>query len=597
MGRTSYSISLVARQVRFYGLRSVLLAIFSIAISACSTVKVDRKAGETGRVALQSANLLEATSTAATGAVREVGRASIELLNDALRFEAIDAPLAAARYLKSAVKTRHALALGTTAPNSEAGKALLSLHNSSLSRFAELWMNESQDATSGNGRFENDGEVFELSISPQSTYQPAYFNHVIATSSLRKKGLLQVERAGLGASLVGTRKYSDSGAPEMLYYSPKGLQLPVTMTLDSVESSTGGPTRIIYSLRNPALEPTVILGKTEYPTSADFSAPIALMLNRQNQDFMGLQGFFDAKEQIAKAGIYLTSPYDPDRIPVILIHGLISVPMIWRDIFPQMMSDPEIAKRYQFMVFSYPSGLPIPESAALLRTWIAGMREDLDPDGNDPLSKNMIVVGHSMGGILTRSLVTDVGENLWKQFNETPLDQLDITPERRERIRRMVYFSPDPAINRVVYFSTPHRGSKLAEKSLAGALSKIAKLPLQAVNATTAILDPRVAENVALTALQNGTYTSAQSLAPGAPMTSALEMSPVRAGVTYHSVIGDRGLGDTPHSSDGIVDYWSSHLDGAASELIVPTGHRSYLDPQSIQELKRILRLHAGISE
>lgn len=87
-------------------------------------------------------------------------------------------------------------------------------------------MNESQDATSGNGRFENDGEVFELSISPQSTYQPAYFNHVIATSSLRKKGLLQVERAGLGASLVGTRNYSDSGAPEMLYYSRKASNFP-----------------------------------------------------------------------------------------------------------------------------------------------------------------------------------------------------------------------------------------------------------------------------------------------------------------------------------------------------------------------------------
>jgi hypothetical protein len=59
-----------------------------------------------------------------------------------------------------------------------------------------------------------------------------------------------------------------------------------------------------------------------------------------------------------------------------------------------------------------------------------------------------------------------------------------------------------------------------------------------------------------------------------------------------HSIIGDRGRGDTPNSSDGVVPYWSSHLAGAQSELIVPGPHGSLALPQTIADLKRILRLH-----
>jgi len=62
--------------------------------------------------------------------------------------------------------------------------------------------------------------------------------------------------------------------------------------------------------------------------------------------------------------------------------------------------------------------------------------------------------------------------------------------------------------------------------------------------------------------------------------------------IPYHSIIGDRGRGDTPNSSDGVVPYWSSHLDGAESEQIVPSGHPAHRDPQAIAEMVRILKKH-----
>ena len=78
-------------------------------------------------------------------------------------------------------------------------------------------------------------------------------------------------------------------------------------------------------------------------------------------------------------------------------------------------------------------------------------------------------------------------------------------------------------------------------------------------------------------------------------MVVAMDLSPYKKGVIYHSVIGDRGKGDTPNSSDGVVEYWSSHQQGAASELIVPTDHSSYKHPKAVEDLRRILRQHAGI--
>jgi hypothetical protein len=81
-------------------------------------------------------------------------------------------------------------------------------------------------------------------------------------------------------------------------------------------------------------------------------------------------------------------------------------------------------------------------------------------------------------------------------------------------------------------------------------------------------------------------------LRANSPLLKSILALPMRPGVPYHSVIGDQGRGDTPDSSDGVVPYWSSHLTGAASEKIVPSGHGAHENPQGIAELARILRLH-----
>lgn len=569
-----------------------LLALFLL--SSCgATVKVRTDSGRLTREGIESANLLGKVVGSPLSAVAQFGQSSATLLESARRHESLGRHKdAAADYLKAAVDAHVLIASGSEARGSAAEKALVEVHNTALARFSELWIKDPRRLEPGPYHLTSGGENFEIDLSPRSTYHRGYFDRFIAGSAVEEKGMVDKEREGYGAPIVAIRDNTPERAEEMEFFPPIGMYTPVTATMDSVRNS-GGVTRVMFSLRNPMLEQTVSVGRRSLPLAANFSAPVAVILKGRNEAMEGLRGFFEARKRIEESGIYLSEPYDPDRIPVLLIHGLISVPMIWRDIVPEMISDPRISERYQFMTFTYPSSYPLVESAALLRDELARLREKYDPDGNDPLSTNMVVAGHSMGGMLTHTLVADIGDNLWKQFSDTPLDQIPLDESEKEDIRKLVYFEPDPAVWRVMYFSAPHRGANMATKDIAGMLSKLAKLPTNVMKFNAELLDPRVDNHFKVPISRK--YTSRESLEPGAPMVAAMDVSPYKKGVIYHSVMGDRGKGDTPNSSDGVVEYWSSHQAGAASELIVPTDHGSYKHPKAIEELRRVLLEHVGL--
>lgn len=491
---------------------------------------------------------------------------------------------AAGCYLKAAADAYELLASREEIPGSDAEKALLELHNSALARFAETWSTDPRrDGSPGPFQFNCDGKTIVAMLASDSTYHSGFFDRAVAAKAVKEKGVASKTREGLGAALVGIRDQRPDRVEEMDFFPMRGLHVPVTLTMDTLRKK-GDATYVTLSLRNPLLEQSCSLGRRDVPVAADFSAPIAVILKGRNEAKRGLDGFFKADQRIKQSGIFLLEPYDPDRIPVLLIHGLISVPIIWRDIIPDLMSDPKISRKYQFMVFTYPSSYNVAESALLLRDELAKIRAKYDPQGKDPLSRNMVVAGHSMGGILTHILVADIRGNLWKQFSDVPFDQVEISAEKKERIRRLLFFEPDPAVQRAIFFSAPHRGANMAEAGFAGMLSNIAKLPVDVLATTSDLVNPEARTSLNLKVDPTKKATSVQSLKPESPMVAALDASPYRKGVIYHSVIGDRGKGDTPNSSDGVVDYWSSHQDGATSELIVPTNHGSYKSPLAIDK-------------
>ena len=278
--------------------------------------------------------------------------------------------------------------------------------------------------------------------------------------------------------------------------------------------------------------------------------------------------------------LILLEPYDPQRIPVLLVHGLNSHPRMWTDIINDLRADPKLRGKYQFMLFYYPTGWPISYSSMRLRDELAALQKSVGP------TKPMVLIGHSMGGLLSRMQVINPGRTIWDKQLGTNADSLYAKLPSSSLPKRALLFNADPHIGREVYICVPHRGSGLADLSLTGWFIKLVKLP---TTITSAFID--LPGNV----IQRGQLTSVAGLSPSNPLYKALDEIPIV--VPYHSIIGDRGRGDTPNSSDGVVPYWSSHLAGAQSEIIVPENHSSYKDPQAIRELRRILLLNAGIKD
>ncbi len=579
------------------GFPTLLLRLAGVAalscLAACTTVKVKTDAEAVTRHAMKTVNLLHSSG----GLMADFAKGGRDLLREARTLERRTPDDASARYLKAAVDAHRLLVSGGAAAGSTEEKRLVDLHNNSLTRFVEIWMRD-PDLSGRRRRISCGDETFDIRLARDTGHEPSFFDRAVPALVMKPTGIARRTREGLGAALVCVREHRPERASEMKFHPPKGIHVPATLTIDQISPAVDGVVSIDLSLRDPLREKTVVAGGRTFPLAADYSAPFAMIFDDQSEIAIGLEGFFEASKRSSTAGIYLTEPYDPRRIPVLLIHGLLSSPIIWRDLVPQLISEPDLSERYQFLVFAYPSGYPVVESATLLRNCLAEMRAIYDPEGDDPLSRDLVVAGHSMGGILAHTLVVEMGDHLWRQLNPTtPIERLDLDPDEKEALRRAFSPEPDPAVWRAIYFSAPHRGSNMAQKDIARLLSKKASLPAEFVSTTKMLTDQRILSNPQFLRMTKGTYTSAQSLRPDSPVAAALDLAPYRQGVKYHSIIGDRGKGDTPKSSDGVVEYWSSHQAGAASELIVPTGHSSYNHPLAVAEVKRILREHAGLRQ
>jgi pimeloyl-ACP methyl ester carboxylesterase len=363
------------------------------------------------------------------------------------------------------------------------------------------------------------------------------------------------------------------------FVSSRSYLEPITGVLEfDGPAKPGAPRRASLTGYDPTAVSRVNLGRTGYPLAADFTAPIVAQTADIKEFKIALTGLIHPGALDSK--LMLLEPYDPGRIPVLLVHGLNSHPRMWRDVINDLRADPKLRGRYQFMIFYYPTGWPITYSSMRLREELGAF------DSLFKHSKKMVMVGHSMGGLLSRMQVISPERKLWNARFGKDADKLDAKLPPNHLTKRMALFSANPDIGRQIYISTPHRGSGLADLSLTSWFVKILSLP---TTITSALID--LPSNL----VSQGTLNSVSGLSPANPLYQQLDQIPIQ--VPHHSIIGDRGRGNTPDSSDGVVPYWSSHLGTAQSEKIVPDGHGAYDDPQALLELRRILLLNAGIKD
>ena len=339
-----------------------------------------------------------------------------------------------------------------------------------------------------------------------------------------------------------------------------------------------------------SLDPIVVRSSTgSDPIAANYTATLAVLYSHANRVAGSAAGSFLRPDSPRFAtGIYMIHPYDPNKVPILFIHGLISSPLSWQNLVNDLCADPKILEHYQPWFFLYPTGQPALESAAQLREDLQATQRLFDPKGIAIASHHLVLIAHSMGGLLAHTLVSDSGDALWNAFATRPLNSLSLSAGEKALILEYFFFRHQPAIDRVIFLAVPHRGSRLATGILGGIgneLIRRPRTPTQAIKELAAqypgILNPYYARVRA-----RGGPTSMFSLAPN-PLFDRLADLPIK--VPFHSIIGNRGKDRGLDSSDGVVSYRSSHLEGAESEKIVPAGHNLLSNPATVAEIKRIL--------
>ena len=416
------------------------------------------------------------------------------------------------------------------------------------------------------------GATYRLRFQPASkgVWNPDYFTAFVPARDVPEKSIKRRDvQQGIGGALVGVRKKT----PREPFAPLVGVTGPVTATLDFHGHAA------VLALRDPSVQPKARVAGALRPLAADFSAPLAYYPSA-NETLTGLMGALRGGSYMNTCGMYMLEPYDPDRIPLIFVHGLISTARMWRNVVNEIEMDPELRGRFQCWVFNYPTGNPVAYSALRFREELA-KEQSLHgfPHG-------FVLVSHSMGGIVSRMQATTLDQAAWDKGAPSGTEKVLMALPKDGLVHRSLIFDANPKVRRIVFICTPHRGSNMAIGGIGELAMRLIALPANLTSAITSTAANGVATITGSKRMPNSIY----SLSPKNPTLKVMDSVPIQA--PYHTIFGDRGVHDEPNSTDGVVPYWSSHLDKALSEKSVPGPHGSCELPETIEELKRILHLH-----
>jgi pimeloyl-ACP methyl ester carboxylesterase len=294
----------------------------------------------------------------------------------------------------------------------------------------------------------------------------------------------------------------------------------------------------------------------------------------------------------APLGLSQRRPYARGKVPVVFIHGMWATPLSWEKMIAALEADPALNANYQFWTFGYSTGDPIPYSAWLLRHSLEEARLQFDRDRSDPAFDRMILVGHSMGGLVAKMLIVDSGDRLWCQVSDRPADQLLGDPDDRKLLSQSLLTKPLPEVRRAIFIATPHRGSRLDQgwlQSLGARLVRGTEPFRSAYQRIIARNDPGFFKPD----FRSGLPTSIEELQWEAPFLKSLGALQVSPEVTFHSIIAVRSGVSQVEQTDGLVSYASAHLEGASSEALVRAGHFCQGHPEVIREVRRVLLMQS----
>jgi pimeloyl-ACP methyl ester carboxylesterase len=443
-------------------------------------------------------------------------------------------------------------------------------------------------------------QTFDVTIAARGTWHEQNFDQLKFVSDFDVHELRNLYRTpGLGVPMIGVYRSQRNPCGVERFYPP-GMSFPATAFL-RVDTDLPTIERAHYNctveLHDPLNYSTIELYQRVVPLETDLTTPLAYALDNPmfQQANAPSRGLFKPEESSQTQGLYLLEPYDPQKIPVLMVHGFWSSLVTWMEMFNDLRGTPEIRDHFQFWFYLYPSGQPFWYTAGNLRQQLALARKTLDPDGRYPTLDQMVLVGHSAGGLVSKLQTLHSGDDFWHLVSPKPLEELKASPKVLQNLQETFYFCPDKSIRRVITIATPHRGSTFSNSATQWLSRNLIKLPKQLLAMKSELEQANPGYFCPQSALS--VPTNVDALAPGSEFLGTMLAASPAPWVVYHNIVGlvqeTSPLAAVVKDSDGVVGIESARLPGATSEIVVPADHANvHRHPLAILEVRRILLEH-----
>jgi pimeloyl-ACP methyl ester carboxylesterase len=402
---------------------------------------------------------------------------------------------------------------------------------------------------------------------------------------------------GIGAPLAAATQPLDASEPARDFIGPK-VHVPVTALVrveDPRRQLTAGQLTGALEVY-PATEAlTTPIDGRDVPLEQEPTAALALSVAVARPWAQELGIFLGRALLLEDVPVLIgREPHRRGRIPLVFVHGTASNPSVWLNMINDLDSDPAIRQRYEVWLFRYDSGQPILYSGMMLRRALSGLVQALHADGPDPCVDEMVVIGHSQGGLLVKLTAIHSGDLFWRNASDVPIDDIEVSDQTRALLEEVMFVEPLPFVSRVVFIATPQRGSYLAGPSIVRRLAqRMITLPASVVRTGAELLTN---DQLRLKTRLQQMPTSIDNMSPSHPFIITVAKIPLAPQVAAHSIIGLTG-GDPPDSGgDGVVKFASAHIEGVESELIVPYPHSMQAMPEVVAEVQRILHRHLELT-
>lgn len=386
----------------------------------------------------------------------------------------------------------------------------------------------------------------------------------------------------IGVPIVTFRENTTQGLD--LYYPLEGIFNSASIVAREIKAVDGKYQIHFESIASNDNERVIVFDNQSYSLKHSSGAAFLSLLEQANIDDFSWLGFISPTQAEKRRGIFAIGAIDKDKIPLLMIHGLNSDPLIWRYLTMAILNSPKIERKFQIYHIYYPSGPPPFYTAMRTRDNLKQMIKDV----NQGFKQSAVIIGHSMGGVIAKLLATKSRNALWQAtFTKAPEEVLS---KKNAKIKDIFIFEPSYENNTVFFMDTPLKGSETANTLIGSLGSALISLPndfTQLFQQLLADISPDIITSQMRPLLVNYGPNSVEVLRPGHPLMNTLYDLPL-SGESY-AIIGSSGdthcktKDECSKITDGVVSYDSASYQYAKEKLIVPSSHNSFQTEEAIK--------------